>query len=373
MPTDIYARLRDLAASAEAKPAEMRPVLLRVTTDLFALHTVHTAEEIRLYEEMAGKLIDDADEATLLAVARKLAHCADAPTAILKRIQARGGEPARELLLQDPQIDRGELRRIAFSGACDQASSVAGRRDLDREIVRILTARPEREVARAVAENRAAPLGVEDVKALAGRGRDDPILARALLDRGEPSLDVLPLYLSADRRERSRLLALALEANILRAGRPGAGVALDEQSAERIEIAATRRKRASFALVLADVLKCDPVIARRIVDDESGDALALTFRAINLPEAAAARIFLIAFPKVALSAEAFDHAMRLIRTVPWRVARRIVEAMIDAPRSEPALFARAQARQPSAEELPTKVGQGERRDSTQDGGGQQRA
>ena len=35
----------------------MRPILLRVTTDLFALHERHTPGEIRLYEEMAKRTI----------------------------------------------------------------------------------------------------------------------------------------------------------------------------------------------------------------------------------------------------------------------------------------------------------------------------
>ena len=158
MPTDIYARLRDLAASAEAKPSEMRPVLLRVTTDLFALHPQHSTEEIHLYEEMAGKLIDSADEATLTHVARKLSLCADAPPSLVKRIRARGGEPEREIFRVDPQIEWRDLRHVAASGPCDLACAVAARADLDREVARLLSARPEREIARALAANPLAPL-----------------------------------------------------------------------------------------------------------------------------------------------------------------------------------------------------------------------
>ena len=149
MPADIFARLHDLAASAETRPADMRPVLLRVTTDLFVLHASHTAQEIRLYEEMTCRLIDDADEATLATVAKKLAACDDAPAAVLRRLLARGGRAACELLRNDRQIAWVELRRVAASGPCDQACAVAGRKDLDREIAGLLAGRPEREVARA--------------------------------------------------------------------------------------------------------------------------------------------------------------------------------------------------------------------------------
>ena len=132
MQTDIFARLRDLAASAGSGTGEMRPILLRVTTDLFALHERHTPGEIRLYEEMADRLIADADEASLTLVARKLARCPDAPASVLRRIRARGGAPEVEILRADKRLDGGELRQAAARGACDHACAVAGRDDLDR-------------------------------------------------------------------------------------------------------------------------------------------------------------------------------------------------------------------------------------------------
>ncbi len=327
MPNDIYARLRELAASATTKPRELRPVLLRVATDLFALNDQHTGEELRLYEEMAGRLIDDADEAVLNAVARKLSLCLDAPPALLARIRGRGGEPARELLRRSPRIERSELLEIAAGGACDQACAVAGRDDLDREIVRNLAARPEREILRALAANPEAPLGPEDMRLLAARGRFDHELARALLGRSEPTLDGLPLFLSADAQERALLLALALEANLIHVGRPEPGAPLGSETAARIEAAAIRRNRASLAKILAEQLHCDLLAARRLVDDEPGDALALAFVAIGLAPEAAARVLPAAFPAIAGSSQGFEQAMRLIRTIPRRVALRMIAAI----------------------------------------------
>jgi hypothetical protein len=76
----------------------MPPVLLRVITDLFVLHPRHTPQEILLYEEMASKLVSDADAASLIIVAQKLSEVADAPASVLsasrrlaKRGRKRGG------------------------------------------------------------------------------------------------------------------------------------------------------------------------------------------------------------------------------------------------------------------------------------------
>ena len=344
MQTDIYARLRDLASSADSKPAEMRPILLRVTTDLFVLHAHHSPQELHLFEEMAGKLVEDADEATLTIVARKLARCGDSPASVMKKIRARGGAAANEILLVDQQIEWRELRAIATSGAVDAACAVAGRQDLDRELAKILAGRAEREVARALAANAAAPLGVEDLRLLCARGREDPILALALLGRGEPGLDHLPLYLSAEANQRRKLIELTRATSLGHVGRNEADMPLDNASCARLEAGALRQKRSSFALTLAEVMGCDPLCARKIVDDENGEALTLAFISIGLPQEIAARIFLIAFPKVALSNEIFSADMALYASLPRRDAARIVAAITGEARSASASFLRAQAR-----------------------------
>ena len=348
MNADIYARLRDLAATADSKPAEMRPILLRVTTDLFVLHNAHTAQEIHLYEEMACRLIEDADEATLTLVAQKLATCLDAPTEVIRRLRARGGPAAQELLMTNRQIAWSDLRQIAAGGQCDQACAVAGRSDLDREITSILAGRPEREVARALAANAEAPLAIEDMRLLISRGREDQTLAQALLGRGGPNggglgLEHLPLYLSATSEQRKSLVHIARQAGLSQLGRPEAAPALDEAFCTRLESAALRQKRASFALTVAEIVGCDPLCARRIVEEDSGDALTLAFIAMGLPKEIGARIFLIAFPKVALDRVLFQRNIALYDTLPRRDAARVVSAVAGDSRLNAALV-RQQAR-----------------------------
>jgi uncharacterized protein (DUF2336 family) len=351
MQTDIYARLRDLAASAESRTEEMRPILLRVTTDLFALHERHTPREILLYEEMADRLIADADEASLTLVARKLAQCPDAPVSVLRRIRARGGAPEVEILRADKRLEWSELRQAAASGACDHACAIAGRDDLDRELTKILSQRPEREVARALAANASAPLAIEDQRQLCARGRDDAVLARALLDRGEPTLDCLPLYLAANAAEREKLIGLLRAAGLPLTGRADDLPPLDVESSTRLEACALRQKRSIFALALAEALGCDHLRARKIVEDESGDALTLAFIAIGLPREIGARIFLVAFPKVALSVEAFERDMALYARLPRREAARIVAAITGEAGKAGATWLRARAGRNQGERL----------------------
>ena len=332
MSNDIYARLRELAASAEARPAVMRPVLMRVITDLFVLHPQHTPQEIRLYEEMAGKLVADADEASLIIVARKLAQAADAPASVLKLVRERGGAAAREMFRADTRIEWRELRQIAASGSGDDAAAIAGRRDLDRELTKILSQRPERDIALALAANALAPLALEDLRLLIFRGRGDAVLARALLDRGGLTLDCLPLYLAAYQTERAQLIRLTRHASLAQIGRPDAPP-LDGPLCLRLEASAQRRDRAYFALTLAEILDCDPDCGRRLVEDESGDALTLAFIALGVPKEVCARLFLAAFPGDGPSPEIFDRNLALVASLPRRDATRIIGAITGATRS----------------------------------------
>jgi uncharacterized protein (DUF2336 family) len=339
MSNDLYACLRELVASAEARPAVMRPVLLCVITDLFLLHPRHRPEEIHLYEEMAGKLVPDADEASLAIVARKLAEAADAPASVMKLVRERGGAAAREMLRVDPRIEWRELGQIAASGAADHAAAIAGRRDLDRELTKILSQRPERDIALALSANALAPLALGDLRRLISRGRCDADLARALLDRGDLTLDCLPLYLAANATERARLIKLARCASLARVSRPDSAP-LDGQLCLRLETSAARH-RACFALTLAETLDCDADCGRRLVEDESGDALTLACIALGLPGEICARIFRAAFPN--LSRENFDRNLALVASLPRRDATAVIGAITGAKKSAAASF-RAEAR-----------------------------
>jgi hypothetical protein len=198
-------------------------------------------------------------------------------------------------------------------------------------------------VVRALAANARAPLAVEDLRRLCARGRDDAVLARSLLDRGEPTLDVLPLYLAADLARREQLINLVRAAGLNHIGRADDLAPLDDEAVARLEAHALRRKRSSFALVLAKILGCDPLRARKIVEDEGGDALTLAFIAIGLPREIAARVFLVAFPKVALSVEAFERNIALYARLPRREAARIVDAITGEAGKTGATHARARA------------------------------
>ena len=67
---------------------DVRPTLARVLTDLYVQRPSHSGEEETQYVELVLGLIDSVDENTRAAIAAKLRHYTQAPTAVLKRLDS---------------------------------------------------------------------------------------------------------------------------------------------------------------------------------------------------------------------------------------------------------------------------------------------
>ncbi len=230
-----------------------------------------------------------------------------------------------------PAFEQGELYTIANDGSCEQACAVARRGALDEKLIDVLAHRAEPEVTYALARNVQARLGRKILRDLMERGRNDPILARALLRREDLHLCHLRLFLQADMEERGHLIAVARHSGLatIRRGEnyPEPGAA----KLARLEHCARDKRPEAFRQALADALSCDLSMARRIADDEGGEALALALVAIGLPCENAARIFLDACPAIQASGPKFRALMRIVESVPSRAAARMIRVIIGEP------------------------------------------
>src|SRR3954454_5318161 len=65
---------------------DIRPTLLRVLTDLYVQANAHNGEEERQFVELASRLIDEVDDATLAAVRARLAMYQRAPPEVLRKL-----------------------------------------------------------------------------------------------------------------------------------------------------------------------------------------------------------------------------------------------------------------------------------------------
>ena len=246
-PDHLPDELRGLAALAERKDLDLRPVLLRVLTDLFIGRTHHAPDDIRQYEAVAEGLIRQSDESVRAVVAEKLADYAQAPESVLEALISFGGSGATPILRRSITLSRSLLADIASEGELSLACAVAQRTDLDTPLVRILAERSEIEISRALAGNATAPIDRVTFDRMAQRARLDLPLARALCAQAREPAAVAPLFLAASQIQRK---AIVLDARRADLGREHAGAPNEtmlslgramEQAAATMDAPASRR------------------------------------------------------------------------------------------------------------------------------------
>jgi len=325
MTQDINDRLLGLLALNQTADLDMKPVMIRVITDLFTGKAHHSDEEIRQFEEICARLIDRVDEETLTIVARKLAQHAQTPPAILSKLIQGGGRPGQSAIELWSTIDRAQLLAAAGNGPADIAEAVARRGDLDADLIALLVKRTDANVGRALAENARVSLDADQRRILIQRGRGDEALAKALIARGVEAREATPLFLHADGALRGEILSAARAANQGRIGfiddQPLSPALMD------LERAALGRDWSRFAYWLSRCLSLPIADVRRAMADPSGETLALALAAAGVPSSMATRIFLCREPQISHSVAVVHSLAALIDSLTQDEARGLVDAI----------------------------------------------
>ncbi|GJE60918.1 DUF2336 domain-containing protein [Methylobacterium trifolii] len=324
---DAAPDLSGLIELSRVEHLDLKPVILRVQTDLFVRAEIRDRAGRESFEALACGLIPTVDDETALIVAEKLGAFPGTPDSVLAALAARGGA-VRDTVVAGAAHLSPRLVASALSDGADIAAVIAARPGLDRTALDDLSRSGRPEIDRALAANLhiALPGGV--LARLVGRARSLPEVARLLLARPEISAaDLAPLYLHADpiRREAIREAVEATAA--LRPCPPGPrdiGAVLTGLSAAR--------DVGGFIAALADALGL-PRGFLGIAPDAGAryDLLTLGLRAADLRHEEAAYVFLTLDEGVARSAERVFALVRLFRTVSRPAARDLVSAILDRP------------------------------------------
>lgn len=317
-------RLVDLGRTPDVN---IRPVLLRVLVDLFVRKKSHAPADVAQFEEIAHKLVDEADLETRRLLARKLALHPATPASLIARFQADAGPVAATVLEFGPMTAQA-LAEAAAWGTPDMAAAVARRSDLLPAAAEELANRPEAEVLLELARNAAAPIGVETFRYLVRRARTDEALALALLARGGDPLDLAPLFLLADGRQRTDIVLAALREDLGPETRRVRPTPEERDALVKVERAILAPGRDNFDAALAMALRISLEDAWRIMDDPRGEPLALALSAIGASPELAARVFILSAPAIGQSVTAVRMLTNLVESVPARTARRLVAAMV---------------------------------------------
>ena len=327
---DLRRSLENLAALGKTPDVNIRPVLLRVLVDLFVRKTYHSPAEMRQFEEITQRLLDEADDETRLIVADKLSRHPATPRTLFDRFLTERGQTASRVL-EHASVASDMLLAAATWGTLDMAMAVARRADLDTAVARALAERPEREILLVLVDNRTAPFDRSLVQYLARRARGDEEVSLLLLKRECEPADLAPFFLLASSERRTAILASACRDDLGPESRRPRLSAEEGAALMRVERALMASDQDSFDVALAAALKIPLSDAWSIIDDRRGEPLAVALAAIGASPEFAARVFILSGPAIGHSVMAVRTLTKLVEDLPMRTARRIVAVMTGAP------------------------------------------
>jgi uncharacterized protein (DUF2336 family) len=319
--------LQGLVALGARGDVNIRPILLRVLTDMFIAKAHHSSEEIHQYSEIASQMLRNMDVDTCRIVAQKLARFDQAPKPILGLLVAAGGPPAEIILSQSPSLGRPFLVAEAAFGSASNAASIAARMDLDADLAAILAHRREAIVLQTLADNATAPIESGTFSHLIRRARTDANLARALIARAPTGHDLSSLFLAASPPDRAKII-LSIRRRELGRPEPAPTRPASAHTLASLEQLALAGERHRFVLCLANALTIEPDQAAIIVDDAYGEPLALALAALRVPVEIAVRLFLFIDPRIGQSVERVRSLVRIVRHMPPHLCRRLLTAMM---------------------------------------------
>ena len=306
-----------------------KPVLLRITTDLFTTKSRHSADEIVQFQEIAQYLIADVDGPSLLPVAVKLSRHLDTPSLVIAALLQRGGEVAAAVFELCSHVDRALLMDTAKWGDHELAKAIARRPSFDDALTRVLCERPEEAVVMALLDNPAVTFDSATAAYLMRRARKSPMLAQGLAARSDLVADMTPLFLWAAPAVRGDIILAARRMDL---GERSTYHATSTENAAhlRLERLALARQTPDFEEALAQDLGCSRDAIDLVMQDEGGESLTIALAAVGMPKDMIARVLMMADPAISHSTERMKSLTDLAGVLALKTAKRLAAEILDA-------------------------------------------
>ena len=190
-------------------PAFRRRQILARVTDLFVGAEQYDDDQIRLYDEVMGRLIDRIEADALAQLSKRLAPIDYAPPNVVLSLAKNDAiEISRPVLATSNRLSDDDLIAIAHTKSQAHLLAICSRSRLRAPVTDVLVARGNAEVAHRVVANPGASFSETGFDVLARRSEEDDDLAVRLVRRPELPLRVFCALLAcASDIVKQRLLA----------------------------------------------------------------------------------------------------------------------------------------------------------------------
>lgn len=208
--TDAASLIPELERVIQQGSPERCAELLSGITGLFLSGASRFGEDhVAVFDDVFSRLIEDIETRARAELSRRLAPIANAPPRAVRRLADDDDVAvAAPVLKQSPRLGDDDLRDIASTKGQQHLLAISGRAGIGEAVTDVLVQRGDRDVVRAVADNRAAKLSERGFSALVERATDDSVLAEKVGLRADiPPPLFRTLLMQATEVVQQRLLA----------------------------------------------------------------------------------------------------------------------------------------------------------------------
>ena len=255
--TPLFPGFDGLMTLSRREGVDIRPTLLRVLTDLYVQASAHSADEVRQFVELVGRLIDQVDDATRAAVRARLAIYPATPDEILHKLNLKPAQP-------------------------DQRAPLATEMPSPRQ-EKGLAPKPLTETEKRMASN----LSMQPTDAA----------------------QIHDLFFRANAGERVSILRNLADTPLKAA--PRVSEKRGARAIETLEMAAFAADIENFTLELGEALILPARLAAQVVNDPGGEPLACALRALGMPGPVFERVLLFLRPEFGNSVNTVYRLSRL--------------------------------------------------------------
>ncbi len=204
---DLIEQLEDAFAHSDAR---QRAETLRRVTDLFVCNVGRFSDEqIGLFDEVMGRLVEEIEVSARAVFGRRLAELDQAPPRVMRSLALDDAiEVAGPVLRGSDRLEEATLIESARTKSQQHLLAISRRRVLAEPVTDVLVSRGNRAVAVSTAGNAGARFSEFGFSTLVERAQDDDELALAVWVRPEiPRQHLLTLFAQASEAVRASLEA----------------------------------------------------------------------------------------------------------------------------------------------------------------------
>lgn len=186
--------LSELDATLRKTPDSRHLEILRRVTDLFLLGAgTYSDDQIAIFDEVIGRLIENMDQAALVELSARLADASKGPANVVARLSG-----SDDIAVSGPALEKSEalsdktLVEIAGKKSQKHLAAIAGRARISALVTDALVERANGEVSRKVSANHGASFSEVGFVKLINRAKSDKELAKAISSRDDLPDELVP-------------------------------------------------------------------------------------------------------------------------------------------------------------------------------------